>query len=92
MYPGPVARFVVFKVVCAVKAALKAARQAWEALAASLIREEEVSRFVRHELHGFGSDDEGRLRGVGRPLKARVEAAELALAFHGPRRVLRGEA
>lgn len=92
---GPVARFVASTVACAVKTALKAAQEAWWALAAALIAEREVGRFVRRELYACergGLEDEGRLRGVDRPFKARAQVEKQVEAFYGPRRVLGGEA
>lgn len=54
-------------------------------------RDLEIGKFVRRQLHAFGSDegDEGGLRTVD--LAGRVRAASTAEALFGPRRILRGE-
>ncbi len=93
-WAGKVARFIT-------GAAERAARVVYNALCARIettfaaakkaARELEVAKFVRHQLHAFGSDegDEGGLRTV--PFAARTRAASTAEALFGPRRLLRGE-
>ncbi len=96
---GHVARFItgaveraahaVYRRLCAeVKERFAAAKQA----AKQAARDLEISKFIRHQLHAFGSggsEEEGELRTV--PLKARARAASTAEALFWPRRVLRGE-
>jgi len=92
---GKVARFITAK-------AERAARAVYRALCAEVerrfeaakqaARDLEIAKFVRHQLHAFGSDegDEGGLRIV--PLAGRARAASTAEASFGDPRVLCGEA